>query len=85
MRRTVKSNFDGPSAGSALIADQADPPWKVLADSVGSDIGSAVQSYPLNFRQLKEKDTRPNGPVANGYSTRYGGIIKLFARKSNFT
>jgi hypothetical protein len=61
-----------------LIAGQADPPWKVLADSVGSDIGSEVQSYPLNFRQLKEKDTRPNAPVASGYSTRYSEIIKLF-------
>jgi hypothetical protein len=50
-----------------LIADQADPPWKVLADSVGSDIGSEKHSYPLNFRQLKEKDTRPNGPIAMGY------------------
>ena len=34
----------------------------------------------MNFRQLKGKDTRPNAPVANGYSTRYSEIIKLFCQ-----
>ena len=42
---------------------------------------SGRQSYPLNFRQLKEKDARPNAPFADGYSTRYSEIITLFANK----
>ena len=44
---------------------------------------SERQSYPLNFRQLEEKYTRPNAPFADGYSTRYSEIIKLFARRMN--
>jgi hypothetical protein len=36
---------------------------------------SERQSYPLNLRTLEEKDTRPNAPVENGYSTRYSEII----------
>jgi hypothetical protein len=50
-------------------------PWEVVANRVGSDIVSASQSYPLNFRQLEEKDTRPNAPFADGYSTGYSEII----------
>jgi hypothetical protein len=60
-----------------LIIRKAKSPWGVAADSVGSDIVSGRQSYPLNFRQLKEKDARPNAPFADGYSTRYSGIINF--------
>jgi hypothetical protein len=48
---------------------------EVVANSVGSEIMSERQSYPLNLRTLEEKDTRPNAPVENGYSTRYSEII----------
>ncbi len=64
----------GLGVGSAFIIRKAKSLWEVVADSVGSDFGSEKQSYSLNFRQLEEKDTRPNAPFANGYSTRYGEI-----------
>ncbi len=54
----------GPGIGSALNIRNAKSPWKVPADSVGSDILVGRPSYPLNFRQLEEKDTRPNAPFA---------------------
>ena len=60
----------GSGIGSALNIRNARSPWKVPSDSVGSDILVERPSYPLNFRQLEEKDARPNAPVANGYSTR---------------
>jgi hypothetical protein len=58
-------------------------PWEVVANRVDSDIVSERQSYPLNFRQLKEKDTRPNAPFADGYSTRYSEIINWQAHPIN--
>jgi hypothetical protein len=58
-----------------LIIRKATSPWEVVANRVGSDIVSERQSYPLNFRQFEEKDTRPNAPFADGYSTRYSEII----------
>jgi hypothetical protein len=48
---------------------------EVVADCVGSDIADGRQSYSLNFRKLRKKDTRPNSPIANEYSTRYDEII----------
>jgi hypothetical protein len=68
-----------------LTVGRADTPWKVLADSVGSDIVSERQSYPLNFRQLEEKDARLNAPFANGYSTRYSEILTLLGKNMNRT
>jgi hypothetical protein len=58
-----------------LIISNAKTPWEAVANSVGSDIVKERQSYPLNFRQLEEIDTRTTAPFAMGYSTRYGGII----------
>jgi hypothetical protein len=66
-----------------LIIRKAKSPWGVAANRVDSDIVSGRQSYPLNFRQLKEKDARPNAPFADGYSTRYSEIITLFCNKMN--
>ena len=71
LRRAFNKDLDGPGVGAALIINNAKTPWKTLADNVGSDTLSDRQSYPLNFRQLEEKDTRPNDPVANRYLTRY--------------
>jgi hypothetical protein len=76
VRRAANKNFDKLGLGASLIISNSKAPWDVLANSVGSDIVNENQSYPLNFRQLEEKDTRPNAPVANGYSTSYGEITK---------
>ena len=54
--------------------------WEVVANRVGSDIVSGRQSYPLNFKQLEEKDAQPNAPFADGYSTRNSEIINCSAR-----
>jgi hypothetical protein len=75
VRRRCNQNFDGPGVGSALNIRKAKSPWEVVANRVGSDILSERDSYPLNLRQLEEKDTRPNAPFADGYSTRYSEII----------
>jgi hypothetical protein len=58
-----------------MIISNAKALWNVLANPVASDIIAESQSYPLNFSQLEEKDTRPNAPVANGYSTKYSETI----------
>ena len=75
VRRTSNWNLDDPGLGTTLLISNAKTPWKILADSVGSDIVSEVQLYPLNFRSLEEKGSQPNAPYANGYSTRYSKII----------
>jgi hypothetical protein len=68
-----------------LIIRKAKSPWGVVANRVGSDIVSGGQSYPLNFRQLEEKDTRPNAPFAEGYSTRYSEIINVRSKNYDAT
>jgi hypothetical protein len=67
----VHSTFDTPGFETTVIITNAKTPWEAVANSVGSDNVIATQSYPLNFRQLEEKDTRPNAPFANGSPTRY--------------
>jgi hypothetical protein len=44
-----------PGFGTTSIITNAKPPCKVVANSVGSDIVSDSQSYPLNFSQLEEQ------------------------------
>jgi hypothetical protein len=59
----------------------AKAPWEVVANSVDPVIVNDSPSPPLNFSQLEAKDTLPNAPFANGYSTRYSEIINLFCQK----
>ena len=75
VRRTSNRNLDTPGFDTTVIITNAKTPWEAVANSVGSDIVNKRQSYPLNLRQLEEKNTRPNAPFANGYSTRYSEII----------
>jgi len=74
VRRYVNQNFAMLGIDTTLIISKSKASLKDLADSVGSDIVSETQSYPLSFTQLEEKDTRPNAPFADGYSTRYSEI-----------
>jgi hypothetical protein len=61
-----------PGFGTTSIITNAKPPCKVVANSVGSDIMSDSQSYPLIFRKSEETDTQPNASIAIGYSTKHG-------------
>jgi hypothetical protein len=83
VQRTANWISDAPGFGSTSIITNAKTPWEVVANPVGPDILGERQSYPLNFRQLEGNKTRPNAPVADGYSTSYSEITKLFGVTRN--
>jgi hypothetical protein len=64
-----------------VITTNTKTPWEAVANSVGSDTVTEKQSYPLNFSQLEETDTRPNAPFADGYSTRYSEKMNCSLQK----
>jgi hypothetical protein len=81
VRRHANRNLDDPGLGTTSIITNAKTPWEAVANSVGSDIVNKILSYPLSFRQLEEKYTRPNAPFANGYFTRYCETINCSLQK----
>lgn len=82
VRRDFTINFDKLGIDTTLIIRKSKASLKALADSVGSDIARESQSFPLIFTQLEEKDTRPNAPFADGYSTRYSEIINCCIKRN---
>jgi hypothetical protein len=61
--------FERPGWPLTSIITNARTPWEVVANSVDSAIVNDRPSTPLNLSQLEAKDTLPNAPFANGYST----------------
>jgi hypothetical protein len=75
VRRNAHWTSDTPGFDTTVFISNAKTPSEAVANSVGSDTVTEKQSSPLNFSHLEEKNTRTTAPFANGYSTRYGGMI----------